>query len=134
MFRDFVTARMARWGDPEGRRGGQKVESNFRIFSEMITERLMKYLNWFFNIWLVVFYTFFFSSTSQRSRLYFFIEKVWFQIFKKKRKSHTIIHRLMSNEVYLRDDLAVNVRPSSQSSGNCCFSSSSTVSLSTSLM
>lgn len=36
--------------------------------------------------------------------------------------------------VYSRDDRAVNVRPSSQSSGRFCFSSSSTVSLRTSLM
>lgn len=37
-------------------------------------------------------------------------------------------------EKYLRDDFAVNVKPSSQSSGKFCLSSSSTVSLRTSLM
>lgn len=54
----------------------------------------------------------------------------------KKEKQFTTNHnRQMAKEVvYLREERAVNVRPSSQSSGRFCLSSSSTVSLSTSLM
>lgn len=65
---------------------------------------------------------------------------------KRKKKGRTMEHpqlflfivvnnKLIGSNEYLREDLAVNVRPSSQSSGKLALlSSSSTVSLSTSLM